>query len=106
MDGAALIFIIATLFFYTIGIVLAVRMGRRRGKVGLAVLLVLFLSPIPGLIVLALMNRHEPRAEPQRTRAARPKPRKPLMLSCPACGAPLRENARKCDYCDAEFEWE
>ncbi len=34
------------------------------------------------------------------------RPRQPKPLKCGRCGGPLREEARKCDYCDAEITLE
>ena len=106
MEAHVIIILLAGLFFYGIGLVFAVRMGRRQGRIGLAVVLILILGPVMGLIVLVLIGRSEPVSRKRSVPKPEPEPRRPVMLSCPGCGAPVEQGARRCPYCDGKLEWE
>jgi len=102
-----LTFLIPFGLFYLVMVIIAARVGRRRGRTLQAILLTLFLG-FPGLlIVLFMSSKKKPtKSAPLRNVNPTPRPRRPIMLDCPGCGAPVREGASRCPYCAAHLGWE
>lgn len=103
----SLLFLIPFGLFYLVLVIIAARVGRRRGRTMQAILLTLFLG-IPGLLIVLFMSPKDKPAKktPLRNITPAPRPRRPVMLDCPGCGAPVREGAARCPYCGAHLGWE